>query len=153
MKKRVIVRLTRGSERSPYHRTSQKMLQKKQSIIGSDMIHWYNMYACFPLFVNHAAKVLHFSDICKFFCNKHSKNPHKDTIIRLFIQFSFFENIINVQTDIYFIKTLPYRKMFISLVTLAKQTYFAEMSSKICICQKKVVTLQPQSKWMTNAQL
>lgn len=153
MKKRVIVRLTRGSERSPYHRTSQKMLQKKQSIIGSDMIHWYNMYSCFPLFVNHAAKVQLFFDICKFFCNKHSKNPHKDTIIRLFIQFSFFENIVNVQTDIYFIKTLPYRKMFISLVTLAKQTYFAEMSSKICICQKKVVTLQPQSKWMSNAQL
>ena len=65
MKKRVIVRLTRGSERSPYHRTSQKMLQKKQSIIGSDMIHWYNMYAFFPLFVNHAAKLLHFFDICK----------------------------------------------------------------------------------------
>ena len=65
MKKRVIVRLTRGSERSPYHRTSQKMLQKKQSIIGSDMIHWYNMYACFPLFVNHAAKVLQILHICK----------------------------------------------------------------------------------------
>ena len=41
------------------------MLQKKQSIIGSVMIHWYNMYACFPLFVNHAAKLLHFFDICK----------------------------------------------------------------------------------------
>jgi hypothetical protein len=23
------------------------------------------MYACFPLFVNHAAKLLHFFDICK----------------------------------------------------------------------------------------
>lgn len=60
MKKRVIVRLTRGSERSPYHRMSRKTLQKKQSIIGSEMIHWYNMYACFPLFVNHAEKLLLF---------------------------------------------------------------------------------------------
>ena len=64
---RVIVRLTRGSERSPYHRTSQKMLQKKQSIIGSEMIHWYNMYDCFPLFVNYSAKILHFFALYNFF--------------------------------------------------------------------------------------
>ena len=87
MKKRVIVRLTRGLERSPNHRTSQKMLQKKQSIIGSEMIHWYNMYDCFPLFVNHSAKILHFSDTCKFFCKNRPKSAptyHNSSFFLLF---------------------------------------------------------------------
>ena len=94
MKKRVIVRLTRGSERSPYHRTSQKMLQKKQSIIGSDMIHWYNMYACFQLFVNHAAKVLHFSDICKFLGTKNVIDDREKSGILAKMQLFFIFSLI-----------------------------------------------------------